>query len=283
MLRGSVHDSTGDLSGCPLTQSSARRIRPCTDTSDLPAAQLRDRQPRTGAIHLWSISLQPLEGELRHLDLLLDTEEQARRDRLRCDLRSRFVAAHGAVRQILGWYTGTAAGSVRFRYTLHGKPGLDDPRLRFNMSHSVDLAVCAVGIAQIGVDIEMVRPVPDRDALVRRHFAAAEARAYDNLRDSDRTRAFLTMWTCKEAVLKATGEGLYRPLETVEVTSDTGGPMIVRIDGRCTAWSLQLFEPRAGYVGAVAHEGPVELLQRTWNSGTESEGIDGAVSRVVLM
>lgn len=96
-----------------------------------------------------------------------------------------------------------------------GKPWFPDhPHLRFSLSHSGGLALCALGEKELGADIEVVRPrsagLP-RYSLSHREYGWYEARG-------SRWEDFYTLWTMKEARVKCTGEGLAPALvRTIEV------------------------------------------------------------------
>ncbi|HIK24382.1 MAG TPA: 4'-phosphopantetheinyl transferase superfamily protein [Thermosynechococcus sp. M46_R2017_013] len=86
-----------------------------------------------------------------------------------------------------------------------GKPYLD--ALEFNWSHSGGLAVLAVsGKAAVGVDVEILRPCPQRSAISRRFFGAALQQKVWKGGD----RSFLQAWTYYEAWLKAQGIGVWQ-------------------------------------------------------------------------
>lgn len=97
----------------------------------------------------------------------------------------------------------------------HGKPALAAPaRLHFNLSHSRDVGVVAISEdAELGVDIEQIRPMSDAAAMAAAYFTAAEQAALaacsTEFGDAARDRAFFICWTRKEACLKALGIGLY--------------------------------------------------------------------------
>ncbi len=104
-----------------------------------------------------------------------------------------------------------------------GKPRFADPAIpvRFNFSHTVDKAngrfAAAVLLSDadaVGVDAEFVRPIHNRDALMRRLFSDAE-REY--VLSSGREDAFYQIWCAKEAYVKCTGEGFSHPLSQVTV------------------------------------------------------------------
>ena len=124
--------------------------------------------------------------------------------------RRRHLAAHVQLRAHLSAHCGVAPSRLEFTEGAVGKPRLSTPPGRaFNLSHSEDLAVVLIAKqGEVGVDIEMLRSMPDAQALAERNFSRAEC---DSLRAVDpavRDLAFLTGWTRKEACLKAIGSGL---------------------------------------------------------------------------
>jgi 4'-phosphopantetheinyl transferase len=127
--------------------------------------------------------------------------------------------------------------------------------LQFNVSHSGGLFVCAVSSdLTIGVDVEQIRPIEDMTAIASHYFSPAEQSHLASLAKADRTHAFYECWTRKEAVIKATGEGVSRLLDSFEVAFGPGAaPRLIRIDDDPSpSWKMDSFEPCPGYVGAVA-------------------------------
>lgn len=125
-------------------------------------------------------------------------------------------------------------------------PRLAHGSLHFNLAHSDSLALLAVRQdAPVGVDVEPVRPLPEAMLIACRWFSAPEIRWI--AASDDRDRAFLRCWVCREAFLKATGEGLGRPLDSFALhpCGDT-----LRLDGAALAECT----PLAGHVAAVACE-----------------------------
>ncbi len=124
--------------------------------------------------------------------------------------RRRYLVAHSKLRHLLSRRTHVLPAQLGFSEGPFGKPELRTiERCAFNLSHSEDLAVVLIAqYGEVGVDIEMLRPMPDALALADRNFSRAEC---DSLRAVDlaaRDQAFLTGWTRKEACLKAIGSGL---------------------------------------------------------------------------
>lgn len=96
----------------------------------------------------------------------------------------------------------------------NGKPFFPDrPDLCFNLSHSGGLALCGVGAAPLGVDLERVRP--RRAGLENFVFSPAERAWFQQLRGD--WWSFYTLWTLKEAKVKCLGTGLRQAPRTISV------------------------------------------------------------------
>ncbi|MEH2269727.1 MAG: 4'-phosphopantetheinyl transferase HetI [Nostoc sp.] len=207
-------------------------------------------------IHVWRIDLDQPESQLQNLAATLSSDETARAERFYFqEHRQRFIAGRGILRTILGRYLGIQPLHVEFNYQHRGKPVLADKfadsRLAFNLSHSQGLGLCAVNCTRpIGVDLEYIRPMSDLEALAKRFFLAREYEMLRSLSPNQQQEIFFRYWTCKEAYLKATGDGLSQ-LEQVEVslTPTEAAKLQITED-----WSLFELVPANNYVAAVAIE-----------------------------
>ncbi len=176
----------------------------------------------SGEIHVWrSLLIADSLAVWFYADLLSD-DEQERAQRFRDSIhRQRFILARGLLRTLLGRYLETDPAQIVFAYSSYGKPRLAVPAadgLQFNLSHSHELALVAVGRDRpIGVDVEHCRPVANLDSLAARFLTGREYRAIAPLPPDAKHAAFFCGWTRKEAVLKAIGRGL-ADLSRVEVT-----------------------------------------------------------------
>lgn len=124
--------------------------------------------------------------------------------------RRRFIAAHAALRETLSAHTGVPAALLEFVEGEFGKPVLAEPAgVWFNLSHSQSVALIALSDeTEVGIDVELLRPMPDAEALAHAYFTQAERCALAAMPPAERDRAFLSCWTRKEACLKAIGMGL---------------------------------------------------------------------------
>lgn len=207
-------------------------------------------------IHVWRIDLDQPEPQLQNFAATLSSDETARAERFYFPKhRQHFIAGRGILRTILGRFLGIKPSQVEFNYQQRGKPVLvdkfADSRLAFNLSHSQGLGLCAVNCTrQIGVDLEYIRPMSDLEALAKRFFLPREYEMLRSLSPNQQQEIFFRYWTCKEAYLKATGDGLSQ-LEQIEVSLTLTEPAKLQIT---EDWSLFELVPANNYVAAVAVE-----------------------------
>lgn len=89
-----------------------------------------------------------------------------------------------------------------------GKPYFPDRRFEFSLTHTRTIAALAVSDKPVGVDAETLRPV--RRGVAERSMGPEELAWIAG--QPDENEAILTLWTCKEALVKRSGQGLqFRP------------------------------------------------------------------------
>jgi 4'-phosphopantetheinyl transferase len=122
----------------------------------------------------------------------------------------RLSPSPSALREVLAVYLGEDPARIALEAGEHGKPRLAGPgRLRFNHSHSGEIALVAVsGELEVGVDVEEVRPGRNVVGLAERAFAPAMAAAVREAPAAERDLLFHRRWTAHEARLKCLGVGL---------------------------------------------------------------------------
>jgi len=157
----------------------------------------------------WTIV--PKDLDVSRILLRLDPTERQRADRFHFARdRNAFAVAHALLRYGLDLIGGHHPW--RFGQTPSGKPFIDDallPGLHFNLSHSH--AMTAVAISRdgpLGVDVEVVAPSPSHDDIAPLVFDPAERALLQSGDPEQRQETFYTLWTLKEAAIKATGQGL---------------------------------------------------------------------------
>lgn len=96
---------------------------------------------------------------------------------------------------------------------IYGKPFFPEyPHIQFNISHSGEYVLCALGQKELGIDIEHTRASDER--LYARVLSARERSWLE--RQKDKKAAFIRLWTLKESYIKATGEGFRTEVRKVE-------------------------------------------------------------------
>ena len=172
------------------------------------------------AVTLWLCGLDRDAAGLAGCAALLAPEEQARATRFGTErLRQRYIVGRATLRRLLGLAMGRLPADVPLRCGRRGRPELTiATTLDFNVSHAGDVAL--IGLARdtrIGVDIERADRKVDVDRLARKVLAPEERTTLAALPLPERRLRFLQLWTCKEAMSKATADGLAAPFGRLHV------------------------------------------------------------------
>ncbi len=254
-----VIDSAGKAGACPILLE----WKPEAGQPTLSADEIR----------VWLIELDAgldgqaaIEGAEPGPELaVLDAEEKARAARfVRARDRRRFARCRAALREILGGLLGERPEELRFRVAARGKPELDRcdaaggrSPVRFNVSHSSDLALIAVcRDRELGVDLEHIRPMGEAARIVGSLFSVAEQAEFAAIAAPSQSAAFIRGWTRKEAILKGLGVGIAGLADRYETGFGTGevaaqfAPAVPCF--RVGPWQLWEASPRAGFVASLA-------------------------------
>jgi 4'-phosphopantetheinyl transferase len=214
-----------------------------------PAPQLLDSE-----IHLYCLSISHDVAELTSFKRLLSITELERAGLLKSDqIRNRYIAGRGMLREILCRYLDRGPADVLIATGEHGKPFIADGTmdLRFNLSHVDDLLVLAVASGvEVGVDIEKIaadKPVHD---MARLAFSRREHEELLAMPTSRQIQAFYHIWVRKEASMKACGRGFSLSSSSFDV------PMSMQALVNCNQSLLhvQNIDVPENYCAAVAVE-----------------------------
>ncbi|MBQ7199995.1 MAG: 4'-phosphopantetheinyl transferase superfamily protein [Eubacterium sp.] len=185
-------------------------------------------------------------------------ERREKVDRMRFDKGKRLTLGAGIVMAAALEYAGVSGMSVTI--DPHGKPVVVGAVCFFNISHTKNIAVCAVSDREVGIDVEHKREL--KDPLIRRAFTPEEIAYAEklNMNDKNPVKAghedqggqffglsddqpeklghedrqsfglsddqltyYTRLWTIKESVMKWYGLGLALPPEDIEVNPVTAG------------------------------------------------------------
>lgn len=104
------------------------------------------------------------------------------------------------------------------KHTKYNKPYIDSSNINFNISHSGKYVVCAFSKSNpIGIDIEEISTNINlndfKDFLPKSDFSMID-------KSPNPLKTFYTIWTKKEALLKADGKGLFNDIKKVQIIDD---------------------------------------------------------------
>jgi 4'-phosphopantetheinyl transferase len=140
-----------------------------------------------------------------------------------------------------------------------GKPESPGSAFRVSLAHSGDVALVAIASGrEVGVDVELLRAGTENWSLSSHALTHSERARLEALPAGRRSGAFLSMWTRKEALLKAVGVGLAVDPQLIELD----GQKIVAAPaelGQARDWTL-VDLPLSGHAAALALEGPLSRL-----------------------
>lgn len=222
-------------------------------------AESKPRKP--GDLELWLAEPEGLSNpELEESwKSLLSPDELAQSIQFRFDKdRWQYIAAHALLRTALSLHTGRDASHLQFSTNDFGKPNLDPHRdVHFNISHTRHLAACVVSrCGEVGFDVEGFDRAQEITELGTEVCSSQELLSIKALNDESPERSATTLWTLKEAYLKALGIGLSVPMNKVSFAFEAHGTMQVhvadKIDARVDRWSFGLLEYERHSIAIVA-------------------------------
>ena len=192
---------------------------------------------------------------------LSDAEKQKAERFKRPGVRSRYVFTRAALRLLLAKRTDQQIDALRFNSISEGRPFLcsheskdrKHPDIDFNLSHSGDLAIIAIGNGQqrIGIDLERVKQMRDLNQLAKRVLTPIEIDHLNSApNDAEELSTFFRYWTLKEAYLKALGTGLQVDMTRIEIALQEDSHRFRLLPDRAPQLSFE-FEPEPGYRAAL--------------------------------
>lgn len=207
-------------------------------------------------IALWWTSLAASDDELARLSAWLAPAEHARAARYgRESLARRYIVGRALLRWVLGRAVGVPPSAVPIVRGARGRPRLEGGAgPDFNISHTEGVAL--IGIARdgrIGVDVEHCARVVRADGLARKFLTPAEQATLAPLGETERQARFLRYWTCKEAMSKATGDGLSAPFRELDVKLGETIELVAGPDPyQPSHWRLHAVDAPGGFVATIA-------------------------------
>lgn len=243
----------------------------CGATEPLPSPV-----PQVG---LWLLRMREVadaaaaEATVRAAAATLSADELARCATLKRPAdRVRFAATRSALRRLLAERMDCSATSLTFANSAFGKPLLAMPGAPpFNVSHAGACAIIAIADSgDVGVDIERIDAnlgQQELRAMTAHCFTRRERDWLEAHATQEWPRAFYTLWSRKEALLKGLGLGIADHLQHVSVIVASEGEgkrnrsgdtvrsefaQLAATAGELARICVQGLQAPAGYVAAIA-------------------------------
>lgn len=217
-------------------------------------------------VHIWSVTIDRFLNQVDMLVKMLSTDEKKRTDHFyREKDKERYIICRGTLRTIISLYLGIAADRLQFDYGHYGKPvllgGGASKKLKFNMSHSHDMALFAfVRGGEVGIDIEQIRDILEIEQIAEGLFSDPEKKYYYSLPENKKKEFFFNIWTRKESLFKAIGEGFHLLPDKYDVLRET---VVLTDPAACnfknTQWYIKELSLSPCYAAAYTVERPLRL------------------------
>jgi 4'-phosphopantetheinyl transferase len=229
------------------------------------------RIPSTDDVMIFFSRLDRDPTEIARESSELSPSEIKRAERLPAGLaRDRFIAGRLFLRNTIAPLLDRKARDISLEVGKWGKPRLSGSTvsydLRFNISHSADLAILAVCSGfEVGVDLEKIDTGIPCLNLARLFFSARELRELMSLDDEEQRDAFFRCWTRKEAYLKGCGRGFSLSADSFDVSLLPGSPPLIldhrTIPDHKESWILSDIAAPQGYCAALAVETKAPVIR----------------------
>lgn len=205
----------------------------------------------------------PLHTEFAGAADVLNEDELARAKRFYfARHQRRFAVGRAMLRCILARYTNVPPSELVFSYNQHGKPRLvNDLSLQFNLSHSGDLALLAIGKKfSLGIDVEFFS-ARSYKGIGKNLFSSSENLGLQQTNAMLKPLAFFHIWAQKEAFIKACGLGLAYPTKKFDVAilPPTNQSCIDTLHQQ--PWQIMSFMPQVACSAALCHHPTIEEIR----------------------
>jgi len=205
------------------------------------------------SIHVWKIIISENIPAINNMQALLSDDELKRAGRYhQQNDRERFIISRGALRVLLGRYLNLDARAIVFKAGVDKKPFVQnaaETNIHYNTTHSGNYVLIAVGQTPVGIDIENQEPMFQYQGILTHSFSEPEITYIEQAENPLKT--FYTLWTRKEALLKATGKGIdddMKRIPSIDGKHAVAGSLIKSDKD----WFANGFEIDECYAGTIA-------------------------------
>jgi len=222
--------------------------------------------PNEAFVYIANLTNYKQDTQLMHLfwECLSTKEQTQAKQYYTSDLSDRYIISHGVLRYILSYYTRQLPQDIEFIHNEYGKPFLKNNNIQFNMSHSHDMVSYIISLDyRVGIDIELHDSTIDVHELSDLVFTPKEHEFIIKLDTIKKLDLFYKLWTIKESLIKASGQGLSYPINTIEaITLSPGENIFLDCDANKfkQGWYYFPLEVAEGYSGAIAIEHKINKI-----------------------
>lgn len=207
----------------------------------------------TGFIHLFNVKVDEHYQKIAPAPIISAAEKEKASRFFKQEDRANYITAKHFLRLILSRFLETAPDSLVFQYSGNKKPFL--PGIHFNLSHSKNHVIIAVSEYQLGVDVEYIDPDFAYKDLLDTCFDIHEKDFI--LNGVNPAVNFYTLWTRKEALLKATGQGLVDQLKEVP-------GLLQKVNLNQQVFQINSFKNNHSYVTSLASTPDRSIVTKLW-------------------
>jgi 4'-phosphopantetheinyl transferase len=212
------------------------------------------------SILLYAIKLEDFIAHISYLSGLCSPIELARSRRYLSETDNhRFVVTRGLLRMVLAKILQTEPQLIKIGIGENKKPQLKENPLgiSFNISHTSEYAMIAVSKTLIGVDVEDALNVIDYPPIMEACFSMNEIIFVRT--QADALKAFYTIWTRKESILKLIGKGIDDDMKQIEVLNGMNSIDSIVFLQEDRTYQIATFELPEGKIASLACLATVDL------------------------
>ncbi len=164
-------------------------------------------------VDIWRFSLEANDNLIEYYSQFLNQcEINQATSYANSQRRAQWIISRAVLKLLIESKTNIQANAISLLTRDSGKPCLDSNeniRCEFNLSHSQNTAVIAISMHHpIGIDIQFWRPSIKPEEFSKRFFSTEEHQVICSLSSQAKIDAFYQLWTRKEALFKAIGDGI---------------------------------------------------------------------------
>jgi len=206
-----------------------------------------------GKIHIFKVDVaEKFKDISAHYKSILSDLEILKAERyVQSADKERFITSKYFLRIILSKFLNISPNKLSFDFQKNKKPQLNG--IEFNVSHSGAIILITVSNKPIGIDVEFTSRSFDFKSLLDICFHPDER---ERLSIADKN-TFYTFWTRKEALLKATGEGLIDDLKSISTINNS-------IRRQNHFYELKSFLIQEDYIASIAYQSPSTGSFKFW-------------------